>query len=110
MKEIIYDNTSEELMLTIENENGLAISNEYDISTRKLMLNGIEITDEDSWNKAIVSLNELEKENEELEERINKAIEYIEKKWYSKCTINISDVVSFGDWHLDLLKILKGED
>ena len=44
-----------------------------------------------------------------LQERINKAIEYIEKEWYSKCTININDVVSFGDWHLDLLKILRGE-
>lgn len=103
----------EELMLVIENENGLVISNECNISTGKIILNGIEITDEESWNKAIVSVNELENQNVELQQRIDKAIEYIESNIefckndsqdaYDVCRIRIAS-------DKKLLKILRGED
>ena len=46
----------------------------------------------------------------ELQQRIDKAIEYIEKQWYSINTTNINDIVSLGNWKLDLLSILRGED
>jgi uncharacterized protein YjaZ len=41
---------------------------------------------------------------------IDKAIEYIKNKWYEKNTRNIEDMVSFGDWRLDLLEILGGKE
>ena len=81
------------------------------------------------WNK----INELEEENKhifanvnddellrsnamnwaeknELQKRIDKAIEYIEEKWYEKNTMDIYSVVSTGDIRIDILKILKGEE
>ena len=48
--------------------------------------------------------------NKSIFERIDKAIEYIEKQWYSINTTNINDIVSLGNWKLDLLSILRGED
>lgn len=99
----------EELMLVIENKNGLAISNECNVSTGKIVLNGIEITDEESWNKAIVSLNELEKENEELKEKINKAIEYIENNTYSSVATMKTILHLQNDELYDLLEILRGK-
>ena len=45
----------------------------------------------------------------EYKKRIDKAIEYIKKDWYSKSTINIDNVV-IGDWRIDLLNILQGEN
>ena len=72
--------------------------------------NEMNCIDNNSPRKILNIAKTLQKENEELKERLNKAVEYIEKEWYSKCTININDVVSFGDWRLYLLNILKGED
>ncbi len=52
----------------------------------------------------------LKEELEEEENKIDKAIEYIEEKWYEKNTMDIYSVVSTGDIRIDILKILKGEE
>ena len=63
--------------------------------------------------------NELEKENNELQkayELIDKSmyefmkqkddvVEYINKNWYSKNTIDINEIV-IGDWRIDILRML----
>ena len=46
----------------------------------------------------------------ELQQRIDKAIEYIKNNWYSKNTRNIDELHSLGDWRLDLLEILGDKE
>ena len=48
--------------------------------------------------------------NDIYKSRNEKAIEYIKNNWFSKNTRNIDELHSLGDWRLDLLNILKGEE
>lgn len=57
----------------------------------------------DCYEKDIEYIKQLEKENEELKEKINKAIEYIEKQSY-KCMFDLR-----MDELEELLNILRGE-
>ena len=52
----------------------------------------------------------LVEQNKDLQQRIDKATEYIKNKWYEKNTRNIEDMISLGDWRLDLLEILGGKE
>lgn len=52
-------------------------------------------------------IKDLQQKVEQLENIRKEAIEYITKKWYSKNTEDISKMVSFGDWEIDLLNILN---
>lgn len=103
----------------ISNLSGFRLS-DGDITTGKIIINNIEITTIDDWNKVIKSLNKLQQENKQLKEQlqqrediINKAKEFIEKhnetigKLYFKC----SNMYLLSEIKEDLLKILdnKGE-
>ena len=62
-------------------------------------------------NERLKAQLELEEDNRHfLNNKIDKAIEYIEEKWYEKNTMDIYSVVSTGDIRIDILKILKGEE
>lgn len=68
------------------------------------------ITKDGDKIEELTVLYESEREvKEDYKSKVNKAIEYIEKKWYSKNTRNIDELYSLGNWKLDLLEILKGE-
>ena len=85
----------EEIIISFENQNGLRIAPDSDITTGKVVVNGIEITSVEDWEKVTKSLIELQKENEKLnhykllyqkvKERNTEAIEYLEQQLeYSK--------------------------
>lgn len=44
----------------------------------KVVINNVEVTDIDSWNKAITTFIELENKINNLQSKIDKAIEYID--------------------------------
>ncbi len=46
-------------------------------STGKVVVNNVEVTDIDSWNKAISTFSELENKINNLQSKINKAIEIL---------------------------------
>lgn len=69
----------------ISNLSGFIIS-DSDITTGKVIINNIEITTLDDWNKVIKSLNKLQQENKKLKEQlkqkeniINKIKEFIKR-------------------------------
>lgn len=71
------------------------------------------LVDRDTIDYIIHSLRQRDIELDKrlnLQQRIDKAIEYIKKKWYEKNTRNIEDMISLGDWRLDLLEILGGKE
>ena len=49
-------------------------------STGKIVINNVEVTDIDSWNKAISTFSELENKINNLQSKIDKAIEILEKR------------------------------
>lgn len=50
----------------------------YDILPAKVFINGVEVTDTESWNKAISTFSELQDKINNLQSKIDKAIEEIE--------------------------------
>lgn len=54
----------------------------------------------------------LQRENKNLQQQIDKAIEYIENDWYKLNTRDINSIVISGDKNklLNVRKILKGEN
>lgn len=54
-------------IIVFENQTGLAIS-ESDITTGKIIINGIEITSVEDWERVIKSLTDLQQENQQLKE------------------------------------------
>lgn len=76
---IIKENTITEF---IQHSTGFTIS-KSDLINGKVVVNNIEITSIEDWNKVTKSLIELQQENKELHNKIDKAIEYIENAdWY----------------------------
>lgn len=55
----------------------------YDILPAKVFINGVEVTDTESWNKAISTFSELQDKINNLQSKIDKAIEYIEKNTHN---------------------------
>lgn len=49
----------------------------YDILPAKVFINGVEVTDTESWNKAISTFSELENKINNLQSKIDKAIEIL---------------------------------
>ena len=95
---IIKENTITEF---IQHSTGFTIS-ESDLTSRKVVVNNIEITSIEDWNKVTKSLIELQQENKELQNKIDRAIEYIE-------TATI-DPQSMRHYRNCLLEILKDSD
>ena len=62
---------------------GINIS-KYDIIPSKIYINGVEITDTESWNKAISKIDEKDKEIERLNNIINEL-----EKWLNEGTIDV---------------------
>ena len=60
----------------IQHSNGFTIA-KSDLTTGKVVVNGIEITSIEDWNKVTHSIVELQQENTRLKEKIEKAIEKI---------------------------------
>lgn len=58
----------------------------------------------------ITRLVELEKENKELQDRLDKAIEYINDLDNCKNVYANGDMTITNDYKIELLDILKGED
>ena len=52
----------------------------YDILPAKVFINGVEVTDTESWNKAISTFNELQDKINNLQSKIDKANELIKRK------------------------------
>lgn len=48
-------------------------------STGKVIINNVEVTDIDSWNKAISTFSELENKINNLQSKIDKAIDKLER-------------------------------
>ena len=67
---------------------------------------GLEVENEAQAIAKEVVLSEVE----DLQNRIDKATQYIKNDWYKKDTRDIENMISLGDWRLDLLEILKGEN
>lgn len=51
----------------------------YNTSPAKVFINDVEVTDIESWNKALGTFRELQDKINNLQFKIDKAIEYIEK-------------------------------
>lgn len=49
------------------------------MSTGKVVINNVEVTDIDSWNKAISTFSELENKINNLQSKIDKTIEFIKE-------------------------------
>lgn len=94
---IIKENTITEF---IQHATGFTIS-KSDLINGKVVVNNIEITSIEDWNKVTKSLIELQQENKELYNKINKAIEYINDIF---CCIHDEELLD------DLLEILKDSD
>lgn len=63
-----------ETTISFENENGFRISkSDLDLTTGKVIVNGIEITSVEDWKKVTQSIVELQQENQQLKDKINKA-------------------------------------
>lgn len=76
---IIKENTITEF---IQHSTGFTIY-KSDLINGKVVVNNIEITSIEDWNKVTKSLIELQQENKKLHNKIDKAIEYIENAdWY----------------------------
>ena len=58
----------------------------------------------------INNVEQIIETSNQLQQRINKAIEYIKNKWYSKNTRNIEELYSLGNWQIELLEILGGKE
>lgn len=86
--------TKEEgITICFEDQTGLRISQECELTTGKVIVNDIEITSVEDWEKVIKSLNDLQVNNQKLndqldrelikrarlEDRIKKAIAYMEE-------------------------------
>ena len=99
---------NEGTIIAFKDEGGLRISKDNtNIKTGKVIVNGIEITSVEDWEKVTQSIVELQQENNQLKDRINKAIEYIEKETeiYDKNPIE-------GSWLYNIyqiLDLLKGD-
>lgn len=94
---IIKENTITEF---IQHSTGFTIS-KSDLINGKVVVNNIEITSIEDWNKVTKSLIELQQENKELHNKIDKAIEYIND---TLCCIHDEELLD------DLLGILKDSD
>lgn len=82
-----------------------------DLTTGKVVVNNIEITSIEDWNKVTHSIVELQQENSQLKEELKreketrkKAIEYIETHKRK------DEFLELNEWETrELLEILKGE-
>lgn len=82
-------NKEEKTIISFKNSIGFRVAPDSDITTGKVIVNDIEITSVEDWEKVTKSLIELQQENEKLnhykllyqkvKERNDKAIEYINK-------------------------------
>ena len=99
---------SEEEIITefIQDARGFRIV-EGDLTTGKVVVNNIEITSIEEWEKVTHSITELQQENSQLKERIEKAIEYIEE---NKLNTNKISEMLCGSEIIKLLEILKGDE
>ena len=79
---------------------GINIS-KYDILPSKVFVNGIEITDVESWNKVISSIEDKDKEIERLNNIINELEEYHIKSM--KNLENTEDFKYVGTNHIKIL-------
>ena len=71
------------------------MNSEYDIKAMKMLID--EMKDTLEQKKDLIN---------QLQKRIDIALEYIKKEWYSKNTKDINKMVSFHDWKIDLYNIL----
>ena len=71
------------------------MNSEYDIKAMKMLIDEMKETLEQK--KDLVN---------QLQKRIDIALEYIKKEWYSKNTKDINKMASFHDWRIDLYNIL----
>lgn len=60
----------EKITAFIENENGFRINLNNELSTRKVIINNIEITSIEDWNKVVDSIAKLQQENKQLKEQV----------------------------------------
>lgn len=101
----------------IQHSNGITIV-KSDLTTGKVIINNIEITSIEDWNKVTHSIVELQKENEKLnhykllyqkvKERNTKVIDYIEKNcWLS--AMKEFNCLESGEVKY-LVEILKGDN
>lgn len=72
-------------------------------STGKVVINNVEVTDIDSWNKAISTFSELQDKINNLQSKIDKAIEYIK---IQQKIFKDYDIISENQLN-NLLNILK---
>ena len=100
---------NEEIIINFRNQQGLRCS-DFDMATGKVIVNDIEITSVEDWEKVTKSLVDLQQENRQLKDRINKAIEYIEKcnpdADLHSMFLSESYISNYGA--CELLDILKG--
>ena len=75
----------------------------YINSADELIFNGKRYCENDFYN----DVEDLAKENKELKEVIDKAIEYIEDTYYSKNTTDIDSIVLSNNELLKIRKILN---
>lgn len=96
-----------------QDSTGFVISTD-DLTTGKVVVNNIEITSIEDWDKVTKSLVELQKQNKELHNKVDKAIEYMngEEFFLLMNSIQTPDKAVCEDYFKakgNLLEILKGD-
>lgn len=74
---------NEETIISFENQNGLRIAPDSDITTGKVVVNGIEITSVEDWEKVTKSLIKLQHNWNELKKWIKEEEQEYRKDSYS---------------------------
>ena len=85
--------------ITIDNRN-------ISMSTGKVVINNVEVTDIDSWNKAISTFSELENKINNLQSKIDKANEILDKWGEEPDADMYMQIKEYKEWK-ELKDILK---
>ena len=109
---------NKEVTISFKNQNRFRIVPDSNITTGKVIVNGIEITSVEDWEKVTKSLIKLQQENEKLnhykllyqkvKDRNDKAIEFVEELYDNTDDITCYDIDR--NTRDDLLVILKGNN
>lgn len=75
----------------------------------EIVQKGYKIMSNVEFDSIVNGVLQLQQENSQLKERIEKAIEYIENEYYSKNTIDINSIAYTTNKFLKVRELLKGD-
>lgn len=96
----------EEITIEFKDQTGLRIS-KCDLTTGKVVVNGIEITSVEDWEKVMKSINDLQSQLKAKEEVIND-LKFAIKSNCIKIDNKYQEICCDGDYLLEILS--KGEN